>query len=162
MSVKIRLKRFGRKKKPTYRVVVANNESPRDGATLDTVGTYNPLLDPVLFEVKKDRIEYWLSVGAIPTRPVERLLSKIGLLPEKKVTSQMQGVAKKKRDEVREAEAQARKEKAEAKKAEAAKLESGEDAGQAEAQSESPADATEDQAEAVTEEKSVETEAKPS
>jgi small subunit ribosomal protein S16 len=74
MSVKIRLARHGAKKKPYYRIVVADSESPRDGKFLEIVGTYNPLLDPVAVSLKEDRIEYWIGQGALPSDTVRSLL----------------------------------------------------------------------------------------
>ena len=79
MSVKIRLARHGAKKKPFYRIVVADTESPRDGRYLETVGTYNPLPDPAEVSLKGDRIKYWLEKGAIPTDTVKGLLKKEGI-----------------------------------------------------------------------------------
>ncbi len=76
MSVKIRLARHGAKKKPHYRIVVADIESPRDGKFLEIVGTYNPLSDPVEVNIKQDRVQYWLGQGAIPTDTVKSLLKK--------------------------------------------------------------------------------------
>jgi len=78
MSVKIRLARHGAKKRPFYRIVVADNESPRDGRYLENVGTYNPLKEPVEVSVKKERIRYWMDQGAIPSDTVKRLLKKEG------------------------------------------------------------------------------------
>jgi len=80
MSVKIRLARYGAKKKPCYRIVVADSESPRDGRFLETVGTYNPLLDPAGVSFKGERINYWIDKGAIPTDTVRNLLKKEGLI----------------------------------------------------------------------------------
>ncbi len=79
MSVKIRLARHGAKKKPFYRIVVQDIESPRDGRFLETVGTYNPLKDPAEVTVKGERIKYWIEQGAIPTDTVRSLLKKEGL-----------------------------------------------------------------------------------
>lgn len=78
MSVKIRLARHGAKKKPFYRIVVADNESPRDGRYLENVGTYNPLKEPVEVSVKEERIRYWMDQGAIPSDTVKSLLKKEG------------------------------------------------------------------------------------
>jgi small subunit ribosomal protein S16 len=78
MSVKIRLARHGAKKRPFYRVVVADSESPRDGRFLEIVGTYNPLPDPAEFVVKSDRIQHWMDQGALPTHTVKSLLKKEG------------------------------------------------------------------------------------
>ncbi|MEJ2286990.1 MAG: 30S ribosomal protein S16 [Desulfobacterales bacterium] len=70
MAVRIRLARHGAKKKPFYRIVVADGESPRDGKYLENVGTYNPLLDPVQITIKSERIKYWLDKGAKPSDTV--------------------------------------------------------------------------------------------
>ncbi len=79
MSVKIRLARHGSKKRPYYRIVVADSESPRDGRFLENVGTYNPLVDPAEVSLKQERIKYWIDQGAIPTDTVKSLLKKEGL-----------------------------------------------------------------------------------
>ena len=78
MAVKIRLARHGVKKKPFYRIVVADSESPRDGKYLENVGTYNSLLDPVEVTLKSDRIRYWMDQGAKPSDTVRSLLKKEG------------------------------------------------------------------------------------
>ena len=78
MAVKIRLARHGAKKKPFYRIVVADSESPRDGKYLENVGTYNPLLDPVKVTLKSERIQYWMDQGAKPSDTVRSLLKKEG------------------------------------------------------------------------------------
>ncbi len=75
--VKIRLARFGSKKNPHYRIVVADARSPRDGRSIETIGRYNPQTNPSTVEVKVERAQYWLSVGAQPSDPVRKLL-KIG------------------------------------------------------------------------------------
>lgn len=74
MSVKIRLARYGAKKKPFYRIVVANSESKRDGSFLEIVGTYNPLLNPAGVTLKDERIKHWLGQGATPTNTVKNLI----------------------------------------------------------------------------------------
>lgn len=79
MSVKIRLARHGTKKRPFYRIVVADSESPRDGKFLEVVGTYNPLLYPAEVNLKDERVKYWMSQGAIPTGTVKNLLKKQGI-----------------------------------------------------------------------------------
>jgi small subunit ribosomal protein S16 len=79
MSVKIRLARHGAKKRPFYRIVVADNKSPRDGRFLENVGTYNPLPDPAEVVLKQERIRYWIDQGAILTDTVKSLLKKKGL-----------------------------------------------------------------------------------
>ncbi|MFQ5484602.1 MAG: 30S ribosomal protein S16 [Desulfobacterales bacterium] len=78
MPVKIRLARHGAKKRPFYRIVVADAEMPRDGKFIEMVGTYNPLLDPAKVSMKQDRIRYWIDQGAIPTDTVKSLLKKEG------------------------------------------------------------------------------------
>lgn len=78
--VRIRLRRVGLKKQPSYRIVVANEESPRDGRFLEIVGFYNPRTEPTTFTVAEDRVYHWLSVGAQPSEAVERLLKNAGVL----------------------------------------------------------------------------------
>jgi len=78
--VKIRLRRVGAKKQPSYRVVVADSRSPRDGRFIEIVGVYNPRTEPETVKVQEDRALHWLSVGAQPTRAVDRLLRKQGTL----------------------------------------------------------------------------------
>ena len=78
MAVKIRLARHGVKKKPFYRIVVADSESPRDGKFLENVGTYDPLYDPAKIILKTERIQYWMDQGALPTDTVHSLLKKEG------------------------------------------------------------------------------------
>jgi small subunit ribosomal protein S16 len=78
MAVKIRLARHGAKKKPFYRIVVADSESPRDGRFLENVGTYDPAYDPAKIAIKTDRIRYWMDQGALPTDTVQSLLKKEG------------------------------------------------------------------------------------
>lgn len=76
MAVRIRLTRLGRKKKPFYRIVVADSESPRDGKFLDIVGTYDPLQEPAAITVDNDKLQDWLTKGALPTTTVKSLLKK--------------------------------------------------------------------------------------
>lgn len=78
MSVKIRLARHGAKKKPFYRIVIADSESPRDGKFLENVGTYDPVADPAKVSLKQERIKHWIGQGAIPTHTVKNLLKKQG------------------------------------------------------------------------------------
>ncbi|MBT5953284.1 30S ribosomal protein S16 [bacterium] len=82
MALKIRLKRLGKKKKPYYRVVVAENTWARDGKTVEDIGMYDPLQKPAKFEVKEDRVKHWLGVGAQPTETLTRLLGNEGLVPK--------------------------------------------------------------------------------
>ena len=82
MSVSLRLSRGGSKKRPYYKIVVANSRAPRDGKYLEQVGTYNPLLakdDENRVRLVEDRVRYWLGVGAQPTDRVARMLDKAGI-----------------------------------------------------------------------------------
>ena len=82
MSVSLRLSRGGSKKRPYYKIVVANSRAPRDGKFLEQVGTYNPLLakdDENRVRLVEDRVKYWIGVGAQPTDRVARLLDKAGI-----------------------------------------------------------------------------------
>jgi small subunit ribosomal protein S16 len=79
--LKIRLRRTGAKKQPSYRLVIAESTSPRDGTFLEIVGHYNPLTTPTTFVIKEDRVREWLQRGAQPTERVARLLSQQGLVP---------------------------------------------------------------------------------
>ena len=78
MAVKIRLKRMGMKKKPFYRVVVADIRSPRDGRFIEEIGYYNPMTQPAEIKVDGERAKYWLTCGAQPTDTVRVLLKKTG------------------------------------------------------------------------------------
>ncbi|NLI38587.1 MAG: 30S ribosomal protein S16 [Clostridiaceae bacterium] len=77
--VKIRLKRIGAKKKPFYRIVVADSRSPRDGKFIEQIGTYNPLTDPSEIKVDAEKAKKWLSTGAQPTETVKKLLKIAGV-----------------------------------------------------------------------------------
>ena len=79
--VKIRLARHGAKKRPYYRIVVADSRSPRDGRFLDRVGSYDPTKDPAFIEIKQDKLTKWLNNGAKPTETVARLIKKVGDAP---------------------------------------------------------------------------------
>ncbi len=76
MAVKIRLTRFGRKKMPFYRIIVADIESKRDGKFLDLLGTYDPMKDPAEVKIDSDKLKTWLDRGAIPTNTVKSLIAK--------------------------------------------------------------------------------------
>ncbi|MFN7471440.1 MAG: 30S ribosomal protein S16 [Roseiflexaceae bacterium] len=78
--VTIRLRRTGKKKQPSYRLVVADSRSPRDGKFIEIVGHYNPVREPQELEVKADRIRHWMSVGAQPSETVVRLLKRVNVL----------------------------------------------------------------------------------
>jgi small subunit ribosomal protein S16 len=72
----IRLSRFGKKKMPTYRIVVTDKRRPRDGRFVEIVGTYNPIKDPAEIDLKAERIKYWLSCGAQPSDTVRSFLKR--------------------------------------------------------------------------------------
>jgi small subunit ribosomal protein S16 len=74
MALRIRLARYGAKKRPFYRIVVSNSESPRDGKFLDIIGTYDPRQEPAAVSVKEDRLREWVGRGATPTDTVASLL----------------------------------------------------------------------------------------
>jgi small subunit ribosomal protein S16 len=78
--VKLRLRRTGAKKRPNYRVVVADSRSPRDGRFIEVVGHYNPRTDPPTTKIYEDRALHWLSVGAQPTATVQKLLTNLGTM----------------------------------------------------------------------------------
>lgn len=80
MSVRIRLRRMGKKKSPFYRVVVADIRSPRDGRFIENIGTYDPRKDPAEINIEEEKALYWLSKGATPSDTVRSLLSKIGVM----------------------------------------------------------------------------------
>jgi small subunit ribosomal protein S16 len=77
--VKIRLARFGSKKKPIYRIVVADVSAPRDGAAVEYIGRYDPRPNPSVIEIDAERAKHWLARGAQPSQPVRRLLQKQGI-----------------------------------------------------------------------------------
>jgi small subunit ribosomal protein S16 len=74
--VRIRLARLGAKKKPFYRVVVADSRSPRDGRCIETLGHFNPLSDPVALKLDLARVDHWISVGAKPSDTVSDLIKR--------------------------------------------------------------------------------------
>lgn len=87
--VKIRLRRMGAKKQPTYRFVVCDAKSPRDGAFIEILGHYNPRTEPKTVVVDHEKVKAWLAKGAQPSDPVRRLFAELGLVergfvPEKK------------------------------------------------------------------------------
>jgi small subunit ribosomal protein S16 len=79
MAVKIRMTRKGTKKKPFYRIVAADIESPRDGKFLELLGTYDPMVEPAAIILKSDRIQHWLNEGAKPSDTVKSILKKQGV-----------------------------------------------------------------------------------
>ena len=79
MSTRIRLRRMGSKGRPFYRVVVADQRSPRDGRFIENIGRYHPLNDPSVIEIDQDRALHWLRVGAQPSDQVRNLMQKVGI-----------------------------------------------------------------------------------
>ena len=91
MSLKIRLSRGGAKKRPFYRVVVADSRSPRDGRFIERIGSYNPMLqkdDPNRFIINEERAKHWLGVGAQPSDRMARKLSTLGLVEKPDIPEQ--------------------------------------------------------------------------
>ena len=80
MAVKIRLARHGAKKRPYYRIIVADSRKPRDGKFIEEVGRYNPCVSPSFVTFDIDRVQYWLGVGAQPTDTVKALFKRNGIL----------------------------------------------------------------------------------
>lgn len=167
--LKIRLSRGGRKKLPFYRILVTNVTSPRDSKFLEKVGTYNPLLakdDEKRITIKKDRIEYWLGVGAQPTQKVAKFLIDLGVegankhQPNYKPKKKGEGLKKKALEKIerqKEAEAEAAeaaKAEAEAKAAEAQAVSAQEQTQEAEKVEDTSNKEAETKEEAKTEEKS--------
>lgn len=123
MSVSLRLSRGGSKKRPYYKVVVANSRAPRDGKYLEQVGTYNPLLakdDENRVRLVEDRVRYWLGVGAQPTDRVARMLDKAGIKERAATVNPNKGEPGKKAKERAEEKAEKAAEAAEAAAAAAA------------------------------------------
>src|SRR5262245_50016593 len=79
MSTRIRLRRMGANKRPFYRVVVADQRSPRDGRFIENIGKYHPLEDPSLIDIDEGRALHWLRVGAQPSDQVRNLMVKVGI-----------------------------------------------------------------------------------
>lgn len=77
--LRIRLRRTGKKKQPSYRIVVADSRAPRDGAFIETIGIYNPLTDPATVTLDEEKVRAWLAKGAVPSERTQRLLAAKGL-----------------------------------------------------------------------------------
>jgi small subunit ribosomal protein S16 len=117
MSLKIRLARGGAKKRPYYRIVVADSRSPRDGRYIEKIGTYDPLLPKDSGErvkLSEERVQHWLSVGALPTDRVLRFLDKAGIRKRDARLNPNKAQPGKKRVEREEAKKVAEAEKAKA------------------------------------------------
>lgn len=82
--LKIRLRRVGAKKQPSYRIVVADSRAARDGAFVDQIGHYNPRTDPATVVIDEEKALKWLRVGAQPTEAVEQMLRRLGTLEKVK------------------------------------------------------------------------------
>ena len=80
--IKLRLRRMGAKKRPSYRIVAADSRSPRDGRIIESLGYYDPLTEPATVKVNEDRVRHWLSVGAQPSDTVRNLLRRQGLVAD--------------------------------------------------------------------------------
>ena len=153
MATKIRLARGGSKKKPFYRIVIADERAPRDGNFIEKIGNFNPMVPKDHKErvvISKERAEHWLKVGAQPTDRVQRILSDLGMMEAPKITektkkhlpkAKAQEKKKKKEEAVLKAEEDAKA------AAEAAKAEAEKPAEEATA----PTEAAESQEEASTE-----------
>src|SRR3954452_9779651 len=111
VAVKIRLLRMGKIRNPQYRIVVADSRTKRDGRAIEYVGIYQPKEHPSIIEVKSERVQYWLSVGAPPSEAVQRILEKTGDWQQFKALPAppplLVAEAKKSRTEVYEAESKA-------------------------------------------------------
>jgi small subunit ribosomal protein S16 len=91
MSLKIRMARGGAKKRPYYRIVVADSRMPRDGRFIEKVGSYNPMLakdSPERVKLDQERIKHWLGVGAQPSERVTRFLAAVGMMEKPKIPAQ--------------------------------------------------------------------------
>jgi small subunit ribosomal protein S16 len=84
LAVRIRLTRVGAKKQPSYRFVVADSRSARDGRSIDTLGHYNPRTEPIEINVDAEKATKWMAQGAKPSVTVERLFRQVGILPDAK------------------------------------------------------------------------------
>ena len=123
MSVSLRLSRGGSKKRPYYKIVIANSTAPRDGKFLEQVGTYNPLLakdDANRVRLVEDRVRYWIGVGAQPTDRVARMLDKAGIKERAATNNPQKAEPGKKAKERAEEKADKAREAAEAAAAAAA------------------------------------------
>ena len=130
MSVKIRLMRVGKKKQPSYRVVVADGRSPRDGRYIEIIGHYQPRHEPSGFDIEEEKVLAWLQKGAQPTEQVHKLLVGAGIWETYESGRSSQSTAAKVAE--RKAKGQA------AAQAEAAKAKAAEEAAAAEATDDAP------------------------
>lgn len=139
----IRFQRLGRKKAPSYRVIVSEKHKDTQAGSLEILGHYNPVAQPKIIELKADRIQYWISKGAQPSNSVHNLLVREGIIEAKKklksvtITNKRQS----KLDEKKQAEIEAKKAAEEAKKAEAEAKKAEEEAKKAEEEAAKAAEA---------------------
>lgn len=122
MATRIRLRRMGAKKRPFYRVVVADQRAPRDGRFIENIGKYHPLEDPSLIEIDEERALHWLRTGAQPSEQVQNLMTKIGIWEKFAAERPSASKVNSKDKKIREGRPEAPKtsKKAQAKAAEAA------------------------------------------
>ena len=145
MSLKIRLSRGGAKKRPFYRIVVADSRSPRDGRYIEKIGTFNPLLprdSEDRIQLDTDRVKHWLSNGALPTDRVLRFLDAEGLMkrePRNNPEKAMPGKKRLEREEAKAAAVEAKAAAAEAEKEAAKQAEADKEAADAAAAAEAEA-----------------------
>ena len=97
MAVKMRLRRMGKKKAPTYRVVVADSRSPRDGRFIEEIGSYNPGTDPATVQIDAEKAKKWIANGVQPTETVKNLLVKAGVIEQSSKLSPSKTNPKKKK-----------------------------------------------------------------
>lgn len=145
MAVKIRMKRLGAKKKPFYRIVVADVRSPRDGRFIEELGYYNPVATPKVFKVDEEKLADWIKKGAKPTDTVAKLLKTFGVVETKEVKKVEKNIELKKAKEAKKAAIEKKIADAKAaKEAEEARLKAEEEAR---AQAEAEENSTEETAE---------------
>lgn len=94
MSVKIRLRRMGKKKQPFYRIVVVDSRSPRDGKYIESLGYYNPLTEPAEVRIDEEKAISWLDKGAVPSYTILSLLRKAGILKKRHETQKRAALLK--------------------------------------------------------------------
>ena len=95
--VKIRFRRVGKKKQPSYRIVVADSRDPRDGRFIETIGHYNPRTEPPTIVVKEDKVAAWMKEGAQPSESVRKVLASVGILPKIEYTQKAEQKTEKKK-----------------------------------------------------------------
>ena len=93
MAVRIRLRRTGAKKRPSYRIVATDSRMPRDGRFIEILGTYNPIEKPAIVNVNEEKVFHWLKVGALPTDTVAGLFKQIGLWKKWEMTTKGEDVS---------------------------------------------------------------------